>query len=39
VGSNTATSHFLYEKTSAVNPLILNRNYDEEEEEPWRFEN
>jgi hypothetical protein len=33
VDSNTATPYFLYEKTSAVNPLILNRNYDDEEEE------
>jgi hypothetical protein len=37
MGSNTATSYFSYETTYAVNPLILNRSY--EEEEPWRFEN
>ena len=37
MGSNTATSYFLYETTYAVNPLVLNWNY--EEEQLWRFEN
>lgn len=40
VGSNTATSYFLYETTFAVNPLILCSDYydEEEEQQPWRFE-
>jgi len=39
MGSNTAAPYFLYKTTYAVNPSILNRNYDEEEEQPRRFEN